>query len=1360
MNLRDIFAEAIQIENARDRQNYLQRACGSDQALRTQLEQLLADHANLGNFLESESVDSSTITRDHNPKGEHPLLSSIGPYRLLEEIGSGGMGIVYLAHQSKPVDRRVALKIIKPGMDTRQVLARFEAERQALALMDHPNIAKVLDAGQTDSGSPYFVMELVNGIPITEFCDQHHLTTRERLELFIPVCMAIQHAHQKGVIHRDLKPSNILVTLYDDKPVPKVIDFGIAKATHQRLTDLTLYTAFGHIVGTFEYMSPEQATRNQLDVDTRSDVYSLGVVLYELLTGETPLGRQRLHNAAWDEVLRIIREEEPPLASSKVSSNTKLPSVAANRRTEPAKLSALIRGELDWIAAKALEKDRARRYETASSFAEDVRRFLKNEQVLACPPTVAYRFKKYASRHWKLVVFSSLLLTAILLGLFGTLGQAMRAMKSEALAVQRADAEKKARKEEEKQRQAAENNRKEADNARRDSESRLARLYLERALKDLDSDPHSGLPWLVEAMRIEPASSPAAGAHRLRIQSMIQELPKLLAYLPARKPVFNRQNTQLAAVQDDKTVVLYALPACQLIATLKHKLPVKYCYFSPQGDFMLTVAGVEGGDRRARLWNTLDGQPLAADLDLTESEYSMKEIPTVQIAPNGERFTVLWAGMYNRWHSKVVAKVYDRSTLKAISPTFAHHSDLDMLYGYQILSQDGQRILLPRGLPASDKRAAWDDPEFPDDASAVQQYDLMSGKPVHNPLPQIQDFYDFPIYDSSSTKIATQAEGVIKIWNAADGALLREITVPPPVKSFQMIFHPNGKELIAIDGNRAILWNLEDEGDSIADWEHDKNFAIDKDFTQVIYKAANGISYRHIISRDSDENLQSRPLDDHGRAWFSDDGSKYILEGKFPSQRTDKEAVPSQVYDSVTGKPLTPPWKMSSTIFHDRLTSPGCRYLISINNGLLVWDLHDRQPFPLDFPSASSVKVVAADCNDSHTAIAILDSQRQLTVLNTNTGHLLYPALTVDNNLHRVQIFLSADAEHLIQLQDSKVLTLWDLKNGKSIWRDRTIRDSDHWIESIRFIDHSRSLCVIELVPDDTNASNAGSYKRNLYVEERTAPSLTAPKRTYGEDSNVDLVHYAGRDILMEIKSIPSENEFNREIHLVDPITLAELIAPLKVSNANQDNFAFTPDAQKIILGDGEVWDVKSSARLQSRKMEENTARVVVRASGDEFLLISEGGSARWSAAGRILRFSSEGRVLGSQMTSPSSGALAACYHPTQPILGTSTRGLRLWDMYTSAPITRDFELDGHRLSNCPIFFSPNGARLYTVGDKLTILDFEQLSKSVAADEILEAWARILSGKRVDALGSLVDLKHQEYEQSWKIIQDVKKVKT
>jgi hypothetical protein len=349
---------------------------------------------------------------------------------------------VYLAQQTEPVRRAVAVKVIKAGMDSKAVLARFEAERQALALMDHPNIAKVLDAGTTDGGRPFFVMELVKGTPITQFCDERRLTPRERLELFVPVCQAVQHAHQKGVIHRDLKPSNVLVALYDDRPTPKVIDFGVAKAAGQTLTEKTLMTGFGAVVGTPEYMSPEQASMNNLDIDTRSDVYSLGVLLYELLTGATPVDRKRLGKAALLEILRIVREVEAPRPSAKLSTSDTLPSVAACRGTESGKLSKLMRGELDWVVLKALEKDRTRRYETANALGRDIQRYLADEVVEARPPSTAYRLKKFVRRHKGQVLVAGLVLFVLLAGMAGTTWQALRAEQARAdEASQRAAAE-------------------------------------------------------------------------------------------------------------------------------------------------------------------------------------------------------------------------------------------------------------------------------------------------------------------------------------------------------------------------------------------------------------------------------------------------------------------------------------------------------------------------------------------------------------------------------------------------------------------------------------------------------------------------------------------------------------------------------------------------------------------------------------------------------------------------------------------------------------------------------------------------------------------------------------------------------
>jgi tetratricopeptide (TPR) repeat protein/tRNA A-37 threonylcarbamoyl transferase component Bud32 len=416
MNEREVFDAALAIADPNERSSYLDRACAGNQPLRDHFRGLLEAHDKLGGFLQRPL-----------PVGDMTAASCVaakvgtviaGRYKLLEQIGEGGMGAVWVAEQTEPVKRRVALKLIKPGMDTRQVLSRFEAERQALALMDHPNIAKVFDGGMTDEGRPYFVMEYVKGLPITEYCDDARLTVADRLALFAQVCQAVQHAHQKGIIHRDLKPSNILVCLYDGQPVPKVIDFGLAKAMHQSLTEHTLYTAHGLMVGTPLYMSPEQAEFNNLDIDTRSDIYSLGVVLYELLTGTTPLEKRQFKDAAWHEMVRLIKEEEPPRPSTRLSGSGSLPTLAAQRQLEPAKLAKAMRGELDWIVMKALEKDRSRRYESANGLARDVQRFLADESVEACPPSAGYRLRKFARRNQRALTTTALL-AALLLVAFG-----------------------------------------------------------------------------------------------------------------------------------------------------------------------------------------------------------------------------------------------------------------------------------------------------------------------------------------------------------------------------------------------------------------------------------------------------------------------------------------------------------------------------------------------------------------------------------------------------------------------------------------------------------------------------------------------------------------------------------------------------------------------------------------------------------------------------------------------------------------------------------------------------------------------------------------------------------------------------
>ncbi len=457
-----LFNTALDLPHPSDRTEYLDRECGQAGELRQRLDKLLAAHDQTVGELEhplaaaiapgdetgpapagfeppkSPLERTASLSRDEQPTAS--LIGSViaGRYKIREEIGEGGMGSVYLAEQAKPIKRIVALKLIKPGMDSRAVLARFESERQALALMDHPNIAKVLDAGSTDAGRPFFVMELVKGIPVTEYCDRHRLGVPERLALVRQICSAVQHAHQKGIIHRDLKPSNILVESHDDKPVPKVIDFGLAKATSGvGLTEQSLYTAFGSVAGTPLYMAPEQTGFNTLDIDTRADIYSLGVILYELLTGSTPIRRETMQRAALDELFRVIREDDPPTPSSRLSTSDALPALAANRHMEPNHLSRFVKGDLDRIVMKAMAKERQRRYDSAIGLANDIERFINHEPVSAAPPSAAYRLRKFVRRNRGGVIAAAIVLLALVAGIIGTTLGILEANKQKGLAFAR-----------------------------------------------------------------------------------------------------------------------------------------------------------------------------------------------------------------------------------------------------------------------------------------------------------------------------------------------------------------------------------------------------------------------------------------------------------------------------------------------------------------------------------------------------------------------------------------------------------------------------------------------------------------------------------------------------------------------------------------------------------------------------------------------------------------------------------------------------------------------------------------------------------------------------------------------------------
>ncbi|MGD9853849.1 MAG: WD40 repeat domain-containing serine/threonine protein kinase [Planctomycetaceae bacterium] len=602
-----IFVAALEQGTPQERLAYIDSACAGDVELRSRVLELLTSHEeSQGPFdIPPPGLETSSVSPEIPTVGDQ-----IGFYTLLEQVGEGGFGIVYLADQQTPVRRQVALKVIKPGMETKQVLARFRTELQALSLMDHPNIARALDAGATDSGRPYFVMELVRGVPITDYCDQHSLPVRERLELFGSVCHAVQHAHQKGIIHRDIKPSNVLITMQDGQPAPKVIDFGVARAINQQLAQETVFTRNADMIGTPLYMSPEQAEMTGLDVDTRSDIYSLGVLLYELLTGSTPFDKDRLNHAGYDEVRRIIREEEPPRPSTRLSSLGKngslhrsgsgLPAgparlalIAGQRHSESRKLSQLMRRELDWIVMKCLEKDRNRRYETANGLFEDVRHYLNDEPVQACPPSASYRFRKFARRHKAALAAASAIGLAVLVAVAASVRSTLVIAREQQVTVHALEERTLAKEDLEKTLQRE----------RRDSyfhrialaDRELAANNLGRALQLLEECPQDLREWewhyLMRLCRVEPVI--------LHDNAEVNSI------------AFSPDGEHLASASGDGAVKVWNMRAGRVIQTLENAHSGFVCSvaFHPDGQHVASV----GADNQVKVWDLTTGLPVFAE---------------------------------------------------------------------------------------------------------------------------------------------------------------------------------------------------------------------------------------------------------------------------------------------------------------------------------------------------------------------------------------------------------------------------------------------------------------------------------------------------------------------------------------------------------------------------------------------------------------------------------------------------------------------------------------------------------------------------------------------------------------------------
>ncbi|MGO8926024.1 MAG: protein kinase domain-containing protein [Limisphaerales bacterium] len=1047
---REIFLAALDRPSAGERAAFLDGACGNDVRLRARLQSLLR-HYSEDRFLEDPVADLKGMPRSE-PSVDEGIGAVIGRYKLLQKIGEGGMGVVYMAQQEEPVRRRVALKIIKLGMDTKQVVARFEAERQALALMDHPNIAKVLDGGATDTGRPYFVMELVQGVPITEFCDRNRLPARERIKLFITVCQAIQSAHQKGIIHRDLKPTNILVTLDGGVPMPMVIDFGVAKATQQKLTEKTVFTNYATMIGTPAYMSPEQAEMSRLDVDTRSDIYGLGVLLYELLTGTTPFPEQRLRSAGYREMQRIILEEEPERPSTRLSTlqGEQRSLVARNRGASELALGRVFADDLDWIVMKCLEKDRARRYETANGLAADLRRHLNNEPVVARPPSTVYRLQKAWRRHKLGFTAAVAVVGALVVGTGVSTWQAIVASTAR-------NAENQQRFAAQTERDKAQAAQKEAQQARLEAEHQLYAAKMNLAQQAWEQNNIGQLRQLLN----DTQDSADRGFEWYYWQRQTHlSLKTLRGHLSGVTSVaFSPDGRRIVTGSFDNTAKMWDAASGEELLTLKgHSGEVRSVAFSPDGQRIVTGSA----DKTARVWEAANGREL-----LTLKGHN-DQVFSVAFSPDGQRIAT---GSYD-----YTAKVWEAASGHELL-TLTGHSNFVLSGAF---SPDGQRIVTG----SADQTA--------------MVWETASGRKLLT-LAGHSDWIKSGAFSPDGQRIVTgSSDQTAKVWDAANGNSLFTLTGHND-QVFSVAFSPdskrivtgsndqtarvweaaNGRELLTLKGHNSGIYSV-----AFSPPDGQQIVTGSDDGTAKVWDAANG--QETLTLRGHSNDIFS--------VAFSPDGQR-ILSGSWDGTAKVWEAASSKELLTLTGHSieiasaaLSPyPKGHVARVFSAAFSPDGRQIVTGSSDGTAeVWDAASgRELFPLKghsewiisvafspdgqrivtgsvdktakvWKAASGMELVTLKGHSDgiNSAAFSPDGQRIVTgsadktarVWDATTGEAL---LTLKGHGDEIwSVAFSPTGQRIVTGSFDNTAKMWDAANGQEIL---TLRGHRHWVLSVAF---------------------------------------------------------------------------------------------------------------------------------------------------------------------------------------------------------------------------------------------------------------------------------------------------------------------